>query len=63
MKKNLFRKKLELNKKTIVNLSDEEKSSINGGRVTQLPGTCFDSEMTCCTWWQECFTDFMSNCG
>lgn len=63
MKTKDFRKKLSLNKKTIVNLSDVEKVSIYGGQVTDPPTTCFYTIRTCCTWWQTCETALNSDCS
>jgi hypothetical protein len=61
MKTTALRKKLSLNKTTIINLSDAEKRSVYGGLITDPPATCADS-ITCCTWWQTCESRFNSNC-
>ncbi len=63
MKAKKFTKALNLKKQTIVNLSDAEKASVNGGGdPTRLPGTCNTSAMTCHTWEMGCQTRFMQLC-
>jgi natural product precursor len=47
MKKNVFTKKLVINKKTIASLNDAEMNSLLGGNKTEIGVTCY-TDAVCC---------------
>lgn len=55
MKTITFNKKLALNKKTIVNLTNNEMNQVNAGVDTTFAGSCTSEPVTSCgTSWDVC---------